>query len=54
MFTNNTYKIFEQYMLKFILDSAHDKEHIYRVVNLCFEIVKYELGPKTSEEFSVN
>lgn len=39
---NNKYKIFEQYILKFMQDYAHDREHIHRVVNLCLEIAKYE------------
>lgn len=30
--TNETYKILENYMLSCMDDSAHDKEHIYRVL----------------------
>ncbi len=36
------YHFFEKYMLNFMQDSAHDREHVYRVVNLCLEIAKSE------------
>ena len=42
MFVYKEYKLFEKQMIHFMHDSAHDREHIYRVVNLCFEIAKYE------------
>lgn len=32
----------EQYMLTFMKDSAHDKEHIYRVLNIAMEIARNE------------
>jgi len=32
----------ESYMLECMRDSAHDKEHIYRVLYLAFDIAKYE------------
>lgn len=36
------YQLFENYMKSCMSDSAHDTEHIYRVLNLCLEIAKYE------------
>ena len=32
----------ESYMLECMVDSAHDKEHIYRVLYLAFDIAKHE------------
>lgn len=37
-----TYKLIETYMLSCMEDSAHDKEHIYRVLNHAMEIAKSE------------
>ncbi len=39
---NNTYKSIEHYMLSCMSDSAHDKEHVYRVLYSALEIAKYE------------
>lgn len=36
------YKRIEQYMLECMTDSAHDKEHIYRVLYVALDIAKYE------------
>lgn len=36
------YKNIENYMLECINDSAHDKEHIYRVLYMALDIAKYE------------
>ena len=40
--TRNTYELFENYMLSCMKDSAHDKEHIYRVLYLALEIAQTE------------
>lgn len=37
-----TYTLLENYMLSCMEDSAHDKEHIYRVLNHALEIAKFE------------
>lgn len=37
------YKKIENYMLECMNDSAHDKEHIYRVLYMALEIAKYEI-----------
>lgn len=37
-----TYNLIESYMLSCMEDSAHDKEHIYRVLNHALEIAKSE------------
>ena len=37
-----TYNLIESYMLSCMEDSAHDKEHIYRVLNHAMEIAKSE------------
>lgn len=34
----------EQYMIDHMKDSAHDKEHVYRVTNLALDIAKTELN----------
>ena len=39
-----TYNLIENYMLSCMEDSAHDKEHIYRVLNHALEIAKTEEG----------
>lgn len=39
-----TYCLLENYMLQCIEDSAHDKEHIYRVLYNALEIAKHESG----------
>ncbi|OOM74223.1 HD domain-containing protein [Clostridium sp. BL-8] len=36
------YKNIENYMLECMNDSAHDKEHIYRVLYMALDIAKYE------------
>lgn len=40
--TKNTFAILEKYMLSCMEDSAHDKEHIYRVLYNALEIAKTE------------
>ena len=40
--TKETYSLLEQYMLSCMEDSAHDKEHIYRVLYNALEIAKDE------------
>lgn len=37
-----TYKVFEQYMLSCMNDSAHDKDHIYRVLYVALDIAGHE------------
>lgn len=39
---HNTYSLLENYMLACMDDSAHDKEHIYRVLYTALEIAKTE------------
>lgn len=36
------YKLYDEYMLSFLQDSVHDKEHIYRVLNMALEIAEDE------------
>lgn len=36
------YKRIEQYMIECMTDSAHDKEHVYRVLYVALDIAKYE------------
>lgn len=38
----STYKLIEDYMLSCMEDSAHDKEHIYRVLYNALDIASYE------------
>ena len=38
--SRETYERIESYMLSCMEDSAHDKEHIYRVLNHAMEIAK--------------
>lgn len=38
----NQYDLIEQYMLSCMGDSAHDKEHIYRVLHVALDIAKTE------------
>ena len=40
----NDYNIIENYMLECMKDSAHDKEHVYRVLNVALEIAEQEGG----------
>lgn len=40
--TQETYSLLESYMLASMEDSAHDKEHIYRVLYNALDIAKYE------------
>lgn len=40
--TKELYQKIENYMLQCMTDSAHDKEHIYRVLYMALEIAKYE------------
>ena len=42
--TQETYLLLENYMLSCMKDSAHDKEHIYRVLYNALEIAKSEKG----------
>ena len=37
-----TYSLVENYMLSYMTDSAHDKEHIYRVLYTALDIAKHE------------
>jgi uncharacterized protein len=37
-----TYKLFENYMLSCMDDSAHDKDHIYRVLYVALDIASHE------------
>lgn len=41
------YKKIEQYMLECMKDSAHDQEHIYRVLYMALDIAKYEKNVDT-------
>ena len=38
----DTYSLLENYMLSCMGDSAHDKEHVYRVLYMALEIAKTE------------
>ena len=38
------YRMIEQYMLECMQDSAHDKEHIYRVLYTALDIAEHETG----------
>ena len=40
----NDYNIIESYMLGCMRDSAHDKEHVYRVLNVALQIAEQEGG----------
>uniref|UniRef100_UPI00405792C0 HD domain-containing protein n=1 Tax=Acetatifactor sp. TaxID=1872090 RepID=UPI00405792C0 len=40
--TENTYQLLENYMLSCMVDSTHDKDHIYRVLYNALEIAKHE------------
>lgn len=40
----NTYKRLEGYMLSCMKDSAHDREHVYRVLNNAVAIARHEAG----------
>ena len=40
----NDYNVIENYMLECMRDSAHDKEHVYRVLNVALEIAEQEGG----------
>lgn len=40
--TKDTFKLLEDYMLSCMTDSAHDKEHVYRVLYHAMDIAKYE------------
>ncbi len=42
--TSETYQLLENYMLSCAEDSAHDKEHIYRVLYTAMEIAAAEAG----------
>lgn len=42
--TQDTYSLIENYMLSCMKDSAHDREHIYRVLYNALEIAKTESG----------
>ena len=47
--TTELYKKIEQYMLNCMKDSAHDKEHIYRVLYMALDIAKTENGADKNE-----
>ena len=36
------YELIERYMLDCMSDSAHDKDHIYRVLYIALDIAEYE------------
>ncbi|NLK87375.1 MAG: HD domain-containing protein [Clostridiaceae bacterium] len=38
----NLYKRIERYMIECMTDSAHDKEHVYRVLYVALDMAKYE------------
>lgn len=40
--TKETYRLLEEYMLSCMGDSAHDREHIYRVLYSALEIARHE------------
>jgi len=40
----NEYKIVEDYMLEQMKDSAHDKHHVYRVLNFALDIAYHEVA----------
>lgn len=40
----DTYSLLENYMLSCMGDSAHDKEHVYRVLYMALEIAKTEIN----------
>lgn len=40
--TNDTYSLIENYMLACMTDSAHDREHVYRVLYHAMDIAKHE------------
>lgn len=40
----DTYRLFENYMLSCMNDSAHDKDHIYRVLYVALDIANQESG----------
>lgn len=42
--TKNIYRLLEDYMITSMQDSAHDKEHVYRVLYQAVEIAKHEEG----------
>lgn len=48
--TQNSYKLLEDYMLSCMGDSAHDKEHVYRVLYTALEIAEAERKAGTDEE----
>lgn len=39
-----TYERFENYMLSCMADSAHDKDHVYRVLYTALDIARFETG----------
>lgn len=42
--TRTQYEEIEQYMLSCMADSAHDREHVYRVLYTALDIARYECG----------
>lgn len=52
--TQNTYKLLEAYMLSCMGDSAHDKEHVYRVLYTALEIAAAEKHNTESNENGIN
>lgn len=45
--TKQLFDKIESYMLKNMDDSAHDREHVYRVLNFALDITSYEQGVDT-------
>lgn len=52
--TQNTYKLLEAYMLSCMGDSAHDKEHVYRVLYTALEIAKAEKNNIESDKNDIS
>lgn len=49
-----TYTLLENYMLSCMDDSAHDKEHIYRVLHSALEIAKTENDVISPSSFKIS
>lgn len=41
---DDRYQLYEEYMLTSLHDSAHDSEHVYRVLHVALDIAAYETG----------
>lgn len=48
--TQATYRLIEDYMLSCMGDSAHDKEHVYRVLYTALEIAEAEKSAETDRQ----